>query len=277
MPSPPLYPQFCCVGHDHHCGVIGACVGVRNHAFFAIFIATASSAGTLLTIATIVRLAALYWPFASNSWPLWTHFVLLFFFGWVSLLLCFGAFHCWLLASHRTTRDFIDAARRRRQAAAAVAAATSAAAAAAAADEAAAAGAAPTPAGATPRPRDPSGATCCRSCQVQPHQRVPLGPIGYSPSGADGPIAAIANFRWRTALEHEWARAVAAHASGGGGHEGGNGNGSSHGNGHGSGNGNGNGNGVLRHSSVSAVAADVPQPRADAAVNCVGGGGGDAV
>jgi hypothetical protein len=84
--------RTCVRGYDHHCGVLGGCVGAGNHRFFISFTAS-------LWCAAVAALVAVIWRFSllagdNDSWHSWEVYVCLFcgwLFLYVALILFFNS------------------------------------------------------------------------------------------------------------------------------------------------------------------------------------------
>ena len=76
----------CVEVYDHHCGVVGSCVGRRTFRFFTYFFCFCSMDGALVFIRSIITLATLSWSDAIHShWGRWR---IIACFALCFLLLC---------------------------------------------------------------------------------------------------------------------------------------------------------------------------------------------
>lgn len=101
---------FCVMRFDHHCPVVGNCIGLHNHRWFACFLLSASFALLLCALIYGYRLAEIDWP-RSGAWKHWEAWVLplsLCMCGCPSLQLCaFGCGTGLMLCCNKTTKERI--------------------------------------------------------------------------------------------------------------------------------------------------------------------------
>lgn len=76
---------FCIAGYDHHCGVMGQCIGKRNIRFFAALFGSAAAAGAVIFAAAVVR--AIEITDNDDPWKDWTWYMTL-----LGCLYGFGSF-----------------------------------------------------------------------------------------------------------------------------------------------------------------------------------------
>ena len=99
--------EACVERLDHHCAVLGACVGRYNLLFFLLFLLAAGVSGVLLTSSSLIMLLQLA-PFSASSasQPLvWLGLVLSGSSLYISATLIFLAYHVHMLCRNTTTRE----------------------------------------------------------------------------------------------------------------------------------------------------------------------------
>ena len=99
--------EVCIERFDHHCFVLGACVGRHNLLFFMLFLLAAGVSGVVLTSSSLIMLLQ-RGPFtgASASEPLvWLGLMLTGSSLYICATLVFLAYHVHLLCTNTTTRE----------------------------------------------------------------------------------------------------------------------------------------------------------------------------
>ena len=98
----------CCIQNlDHHCHILGACVGGHNLLFFLLFLLASGVSGVLLTSSSLIMLLQ-RGPFTSSSAsePLvWLGGLLTCSSLYISATLIFLLYHLHMLYHHTTTRE----------------------------------------------------------------------------------------------------------------------------------------------------------------------------
>ena len=101
---------WCVDRFDHHCGALGNCVGRGNHAWFVVFLCSASCSTCALLVESARALRDFGWPRARGSWSDPGALALVagvIVYGVCACLSCFAASHVVLCLCDVTTKEIL--------------------------------------------------------------------------------------------------------------------------------------------------------------------------